>query len=136
MNHADEDVKPFSRQGLYQAVYDIIEELPFYRAATALHMQWISLDRQPPSARHRGRWRHRAHEHRGAARTTRCRRVPPRHQPGHGVTEAAKSPPSSEQLRELGERDGFDVEVVTDCYVVDTLEGPRPYYHQILYRKR
>jgi len=41
MNHADEDVKPFSRQGLYQAVYDIIEELPFYRAATALHMQWI-----------------------------------------------------------------------------------------------
>src|SRR2546430_1170807 len=52
------------------------------------------------------------------------------------VTEAAKSPLSAEQLRELGERDGFDVEVGTDCYVVDTLEGPRPYYHQILYRKR
>jgi len=52
------------------------------------------------------------------------------------VTEAAKSPLSSEQLRELGERHGFDVEVVTDCYVVDTLDGPRPYYHQIFYRKR
>src|SRR5437667_592383 len=51
------------------------------------------------------------------------------------VTEAAQSPLSSEQLRELGERHGFDVEVVTDCYAVDTLGGPTPAYQPILSRK-
>jgi len=36
------DVKPFSSQGTYQAVYDIIVELPFYRDAMALHIKWMS----------------------------------------------------------------------------------------------
>ena len=243
MNHADEDVKPFSRQGVYQAVYDIIEELPFYRAATALHTQWIRsiasrrplvieagggtgimnaearrvrrdadvylLDINPAMAEQAERQgvprgkivvadvaemcvRSRSADHifshsvvwalplpdmffaeaqrvlksgGGLAVSTvgenlhayrQCfisyldkylsaaveRGVVSPEQKrifieqNERVTEAAKSPLSSEQLRELGERDGFDVEVVTDCYVVDTLEGPRPYYHQILYRKR
>ncbi len=36
-----EDVRPFSSQGRYQTVYDVIVELPFYRQAVDLHMLWI-----------------------------------------------------------------------------------------------
>lgn len=35
------DVRPFSSQGCYHTVYDIILELPFYRQAMDLHMDWI-----------------------------------------------------------------------------------------------
>src|SRR2546422_7127494 len=51
------------------------------------------------------------------------------------ITEVATSPLSARQLRELGEKHGFEVEVVADCYVVDTPEGPRPYFYQVLYRR-
>jgi len=51
------------------------------------------------------------------------------------LTEVAKSPLSASELRELGEEQGFAVEAVADCYVVDTPDGPRPYFYQILYRK-
>ncbi len=53
-----------------------------------------------------------------------------------GITEAAKSPLSVRQLVEFGERHGFEVEVTTDCYVVETPRGPRPFFYQVLYRKR
>ncbi len=36
-----DDTQPFSTAGVYQTVYDIIVELPFYRHALDLHMQWI-----------------------------------------------------------------------------------------------
>lgn len=49
-------------------------------------------------------------------------------------TEVTKTPLSRAQLADLGERHGLVVEVVADCYVVDTPEGPRPYFHQVLYR--
>lgn len=52
------------------------------------------------------------------------------------ITEVAKSPLSVSQLGELGEEHGFAVEVAADCYVVDTPDGLRPYFHQILYRKK
>ncbi len=50
------------------------------------------------------------------------------------ITEAAKSPLSARQLGELGERHAFAVEVAADCYVVNTPDGQRPYFHQFLYR--
>jgi ubiquinone/menaquinone biosynthesis C-methylase UbiE len=53
-----------------------------------------------------------------------------------GITEAAKSPLSVKQLVEFGERHGFEVKAVADCYVVETPKGPRPYFHQVLYRKK
>ncbi len=52
------------------------------------------------------------------------------------ITEAAKSPLSVRQLRELGEKHDFAVEGVADCYVVETPDGARPYFYQFLYRKR
>lgn len=52
------------------------------------------------------------------------------------ITEVATSPLSLSQLRELGQTQGFAVEVVADCYVIETPEGLRPYFHQVLYRKR
>lgn len=52
------------------------------------------------------------------------------------ITEAAKSPLSVRQLGELGEKQDFAVEVVADCYVVNTPEGRRLYFHQFLYRKK
>ncbi len=36
-----EDVRPFFSRGDYRSVYDLIVELPFYRRAMDLHMQWI-----------------------------------------------------------------------------------------------
>lgn len=52
------------------------------------------------------------------------------------ITKAAQSPLSLRELHELGETHGFEVEVVADCYVVETPEGPQPYFHQLLYRRR
>lgn len=52
------------------------------------------------------------------------------------ITEAAKSPLSREELRGLGETHGFALEGTADCYVIETPDGLRPYFHQILYRRR
>jgi ubiquinone/menaquinone biosynthesis C-methylase UbiE len=52
------------------------------------------------------------------------------------LTEVAKSPLSASELRELGENQGLAVEAAADCYVIDTPDGPRPYFYQMLYRKR
>ena len=243
MNHADEDVKPFSPRGLYHAVYDIIQELPIYRTATMLHMQWIrSIAASHPVVIEAGggtgimnaearrvrpdadvylldfnlAMAEQAERHGVSKRNivianitgmcvrSRCadhifahsvvwalprpemffaeaQRVLKPHgslavstvsenlhayrpyfisyldrhlsaavergavsleqkrtfiEQNERITEAAKSPLSSEQLRELGQQHGFDVEVATDCYAVDTPEGSRPYFYQILYRRR
>jgi len=234
--------QPFSRQGAYHTVYDIIVKLPFYRHATDLHMQWIRsiktprpliieagggtgimsaearrvrydadvylFDINPAMAEHaeshgvprnkiviaditqmsldRSRvdhvfshsvlWslprpaaffveaqrvlksggtlavstvgenlhRYRQYfidyldEHLSAA--VRRGTVSAEHtmiflEHNKRITEVATSPLSARQLRELGEKHGFEVEVVADCYVVDTPEGPRPYFYQVLYQK-
>jgi SAM-dependent methyltransferase len=52
------------------------------------------------------------------------------------ITEAAKSPLSVRQLGHLGEKHDLAVEVIADCYVIDTPEGRRPYFYQFLYRKK
>ena len=235
--------QPFSRQGAYPAVYDIIVELPFYRRATGLHMQWIRSIKAPrpliieagggtgimnaEARRVRGdaevylvdvnpAMAERAESHgvprnkiviaditqmsvdrsrvdhvfshsvlwglpRPAAFFAEAQRVlkpggtlavstvgenlhrykqyfidylnehlsvavrrgtlSPEHtmiflEQNRHITDGATSPLSARQLRELGERHGLEVEVVADCYVVDTPEGPRPYFYQVLYRKR
>ena len=235
--------EPFSRQGSYRAVYHIIAELPFYRQATDLHMQWIRSIKNPrpliieagggtgimnaearrvrtdadvylvdvnPAMAERAEshgvprnkviiadirqmsvdrscvdhvfshsvlWalpcparffaeaqrvlkaggtlavstvgenlhRYRQYfldyldEHLSAA--VRRGTVSPEHamiflEQNKRITEAATSPLSARQLRELGERHGLEAEVLADCYVVNSPEGPRPYFYQVLYRKR
>jgi hypothetical protein len=39
------------------------------------------------------------------------------------------------QLIELGRGHNLTAAVVADCYVVDTPEGPRPFFYQVWYRK-
>ncbi|PYR48589.1 MAG: hypothetical protein DMF89_15260 [Acidobacteria bacterium] len=210
--------EPFSRQGSYRAVYHIIAELPFYRQATDLHMQWIRSIKNPrpliieagggtgimnaearrvrtdadvylvdvnPAMAERAEshgvprnkviiadirqmsvdrscvlkaggtlavstvgenlHRYRQYfldyldEHLSAA--VRRGTVSPEHamiflEQNKRITEAATSPLSARQLRELGERHGLEAEVLADCYVVNSPEGPRPYFYQVLYRKR
>ena len=52
------------------------------------------------------------------------------------IIEGAVSPVSLKQLGELGARHRLDLARAVGCYVILTPEGPRPYFHQVLYRKR
>ena len=268
MSIDSEDVRPFSSRGSYQTVYDIIQELPFYRRAMALHMQWIrsiktshplivdagggtgimtaearrlrhdadvylvdinpamaaqaanrgvpkdkivitditdmSIERLIVSQQHLepvfsesstqpGRLRVKSegidhifshsviwalprpeaffaeaqrvlkpggtlavstvgenlHTHRQyfidylekhLSAAVRHGTVSPEQkrtfvEQNRGITDAAKSPLSVKQLVEFGERHRFEVEAVADCYVLDTPQGPRSYFHQVLYRR-